>query len=316
MSAVIEEPVGLEQLSRDIRNAAATLDVKQARFLVDLYYTMQEHRIALAGQQRSMAKLEEPHEAIAFFQRQMGELERQAQTVLDVWSAQQPLGQWARAQKGIGPVLAAALLAHIDPHRAPTVGHVWRFAGLDPTVTWERGQKRPWNAELKVICWKIGESFMKVSSRDDAFYGKLYVQRKQFEVERNEQVNAVPAGAVIGKPSAPPADGAPLAGTFVLDGKAYTCYQIEHSWFYGGNAQAAAETLSRKRIGKETIAYKAYSHGRIPDAQILARAKRYAMKLFLAHYLEVGRRQLGLEVPLPYPIQYQGHIHYIPPPEG
>lgn len=53
---------------------------------------------------------------------------------------------------GIGPVISAGLLAHIDIHRAVTVGHIWRFAGLDPSVKWLKKTKRPWNAGLKVLC--------------------------------------------------------------------------------------------------------------------------------------------------------------------
>lgn len=87
---------------------------------------------------------------------------------------------------GIGPVIAAGLLAHIDIEKAPTVGHIWRFAGLDPTVTWGRGEKRPWNAKLKRLCWIIGDSFVKQKSRESDIYGKVYAARKVQEVERNE----------------------------------------------------------------------------------------------------------------------------------
>jgi hypothetical protein len=44
------------------------------------------------------------------------------------------------------------LLARIDIVKAPTAGHIWRYAGLDPTVRWNKGEKRPWNAGLKVLC--------------------------------------------------------------------------------------------------------------------------------------------------------------------
>jgi hypothetical protein len=87
------------------------------------------------------------------------------------------------SQKGIGPVIAAGLLSRLE--LKPTVGAWWRFAGLDPTVTWGKGQKRPWNASLKRLCWIAGESFTKVSGYEDAFYGQIFRQRKEFEVEKN-----------------------------------------------------------------------------------------------------------------------------------
>jgi hypothetical protein len=47
--------------------------------------------------------------------------------------------------------------------------------------------KRPWNADLKTLCWKMGESFVKVKNRDSDYYGKVYAQRKEQEAKWNEQ---------------------------------------------------------------------------------------------------------------------------------
>ena len=87
---------------------------------------------------------------------------------------------------GVGPVIAAGLLAHIDIHKAKTAGALWKYAGLDPSAQWKKGQKRPWNAALKVLCWKLGESFVKVSGNKNDVYGKIYKQRKELEAQRNE----------------------------------------------------------------------------------------------------------------------------------
>ena len=45
--------------------------------------------------------------------------------------------------------------------------------------------RRPWNNDLKVVFWKIGQSFMKFSGRAECFYGKYYVQCKAEYLERN-----------------------------------------------------------------------------------------------------------------------------------
>jgi hypothetical protein len=66
------------------------------------------------------------------------------------------------------------------------VGHFWRFAGLDPTSKWEKGKKRPWNASLKVLCWKAGESFVKVKGNQSDVYGQVYEGRKAYEQARND----------------------------------------------------------------------------------------------------------------------------------
>lgn len=45
--------------------------------------------------------------------------------------------------------------------------------------------RRPWNARLKVLCWKAGESFVKFSNHPGCFYGHIYAARKAEEIERN-----------------------------------------------------------------------------------------------------------------------------------
>ena len=176
------EPV--QKLARDIKAAAITLSTDEARFLVDAYYQMQDNRIRADGQIRSMG--DEPHDVLSWLSVQSRVLENQVKSALDAYSMSSEVGVWSRSVTGIGPVIAAGLMAHIDITQAPTVGHIWSFAGLDPTKKWEKKTKRPWNAALKVVCWKIGESFVKVSGNENAVYGHIYLARKQLEVERNE----------------------------------------------------------------------------------------------------------------------------------
>lgn len=183
---VLDEEIrtSVTRLSRDLRRAAVTLSDAEARFLVDAYYQMQDQRIRSNNQLRSMGA--EPHEILSWFAAQSDTLENQVRASLDVYSLNHPVGEWLRGVKGIGPVIAAGLLAHIDITKAPTVGHIWRYAGLDPTSKWEKKTKRPWNAELKLICWKAGESFVKVCNSEDAVYGQIYRERKELETAKNE----------------------------------------------------------------------------------------------------------------------------------
>lgn len=190
-TADVFDPV--ERLGRAAEQAALGMTRSHARTLVDMYYRWQQHRIDLKGQLRAQVQGFDGDDAgaslevIDYFANQSAALEKRAASVLGKWAQRRPEGGWAQSIPGIGPVISAGLSAHIDITKAPTVGHIWRFAGLDPTVKWNKGQKRPWNADLKVLCWKIGQSFVKVSGREDAFYGQVYRDRKQLEVQRNEQ---------------------------------------------------------------------------------------------------------------------------------
>jgi len=259
----------VERLARDLVRAAATLSDREARFLVDAYYSMQEERKRANNQLRAMEA--EPHMVIDWLAAQHETLEGQIKRALDAYSDAHPVGPWLKSLHGIGPVIAAGLMAHIDITKAPTAGHIWRFAGLDPTMQWKKGQKRPWNASLRTLCWKIGQSFVKFSGAEECVYGAVtYRKRKEMEVERNER---------------------------------------------GENAETAQHILSEKNFGKTTEAYKALITGKLPPAQIDARARRYAVKLFLSHLQMVWWFISTKELPpLPYPIAHLAHAHMVPPP--
>lgn len=256
------------KLTRDLKAASVTLSPDEVRYLVDAYYQMQENRKRGANQARSMT--EEPHQVIDWLTANNQTLEKNILRALDAYTDEHPVGEWAKSIIGIGPVIAAGLLAHIDIEKAPTVGHIWRFAGLDPTVEWKKGEKRPWNARLKTLVWKIGESFVKFQNHEDDIYGHVYVARKEMEIAANER---------------------------------------------GDYADQAKAKLAKFNIGKDTEAYKWYSIGKLPPAHIHARAKRYAVKLFLAHLHYVMHEvRYGVPPAKPFILNQPGHTHFIHPP--
>ena len=286
------------RLSRDLREAAQTMTAREARYLVDGYYQIQDQRIRSAAQIRSAG--DEPHAVLAWFMGQNELLERNIKRALDAYGDRSIVGQWSKSIIGIGPVLSAGLLAHLDlepwrcavahgdpktkpcrpetPHdamcarfRVNTVGQIWRFAGLDPTQRWGKGEKRPWNARLKVLCWKIGESFVKTSGHPEGFYGRLYVERRAREDARN------------------------VAGLY---------------------ADQAAASLTEKRWRDGTATRAKYEAGLLPDARLLLRAERWTVKLFLAHWFTVAyRERFGTLPPKPYVLAQLGHAGEIQVPK-
>jgi hypothetical protein len=307
MSEALSEQFLLQdKLTQDIKAAAKTLTVREARYLTDLYYQFQDNRIRAAGQIRSMVTDEvvEPHETLDWVMSQSEKLEISIRSVLGEFAKNRIVGAWSQSIHGIGPVISAGLIANISMrvwvcmasdeeketrrkreeqctqrkpcsmacHEKPlnTAGMIWRYAGLDPTVKWEKGKKRPWNASLKRLCFLIGECFVKVSNSPKDFYGHFYRQRKEQEIAKNDR---------------------------------------------GEFAEQAARVLREKNIGKSTDAYKAYSQGKLPPAHIHRRACRYCVKLFLAHWHAVAyRAEFERSAPAPYAMSELGHTDYIQPP--
>jgi len=176
----------VDQISADLCHQSKFLTQGNIRSLVDQYYQIQEYRKSSANQILSLKRRGQFSEINQFILDNLKTVEMNLKKLLDAYTNHDPTGLWCKSIKGIGPVITAGLLSYIDIEKAPTVGHIWRYAGLDPTVKWEKGKKRPWNARLKKICWNIGESFVKVSNRG-SFYGELYKQRKLYEQAKNER---------------------------------------------------------------------------------------------------------------------------------
>ena len=266
MAELPEEPI----LRRDIKAAAGLMSRAEARWLVSKYYDIQEDRIRSAHRTRVLNAAGEPNDIMAYLTRQNDTLEKQIRLALDYYSRGHAASVWARSILGVGPVIAAGLLAHIDIDKAPYPSSVWKFAGLDPTTKWSKGEKRPWNAELKRLAYIIGESFVKVSARPNDYYGHVWREAKDREIARNEA---------------------------------------------GELAEEAKRALAAKNYGKQTDARAAYEAGKLPPAHIHARARRVAVKRFLAdfhcvlHWIELGRPP-----PRPYVINHGGHSHYVGPP--
>ena len=267
----------IERLSRDLAAAARTMGPKEARFLVDFYYTSQDNRKRAANQARSLAQgvevaegevEPEPHVLIDWLFEQGLILETQIKRALDQYTQGHIMGSWMREIVGIGPVIAAGILANLEKPR-PTAGKIYAFAGLaaEGQKPWKSGEKRPYNVQLKTLCWHAGQSFMKLSGRPDCFYGRLYRERKLYEQRLNDE---------------------------------------------GKREATAKEWLPR--VGKTTEAFKHYSSGRLPPSQVDGRARRWAVKIFLSHMNEVWLIRTGQPVPAPFAIGRLGHVDYIPPP--
>lgn len=297
----------------DIRKAAQLMSAEEARYMVDLYYQIQEFRKASGNQIGALKRADQPPALILdWVFGNMEGIENTIKKALDDYTSSNALGQWVKGIVGIGPVIAAGLLAHIDfnpwhckqpddkctekePHpdcgrrNLPTVGAIWRFAGLDPTSKWDKGQKRPWNAALKRLCWLAGESFVKVSNNPKSLYGKLYSERKAMEQAKNERGDYAEQATAV------------LATRNI--GKATDAWK----WYSGQWALQTDEAKAKIEAGEEVL-----PRPMLPPAHIHARAKRWAVKLFLSHYFEEGcRKVLNKEPPVIYSIAMLGHIHKI-----
>jgi hypothetical protein len=175
----------IPRAGREVVLEAHNLSNAEARLVVAGYYDAQEMRKRADMQIRHLGDKEMPR-ILQYTADANAIIENEVKKALLRYSEATPVGQWCLSHVGVGPVITAGLLAHLDITKASTAGHFWSFAGLNPAMKWEKGEKRPYNAALKQVCYHMGECFKRTSGNDDAFYGRLYRERKELLVERND----------------------------------------------------------------------------------------------------------------------------------
>jgi hypothetical protein len=181
-------PLQTETRNELITKIIKTVTLKQRDIAecVELYYDVQTLRIQHANRERT----EPASELVKWLDFWMHAGESVIQSKLKQWieSDDSPSeAKWSYHQIGIGPIIASGLAAHIDVTRADSISAIWKFAGQCPGFDRKvKGIKLAYNARLKVLCWKMGESFVKVSGKEGATYGRLYAEFKSEEIKRNE----------------------------------------------------------------------------------------------------------------------------------
>ena len=358
MSALLT-PV--QKLDRDmlkaIKQGGGGVTDSEARYLVDTYYQIQKRRIRLNNQIKGLdrdakqsERPAEPHSALDFAYKDAEMQESNVYKLLQAYTALHPMSWFFDQTMGIGPILSAGILAHIDIKKCPTAGHIWSFAGLVNDVIWTNTEgakkiwakadgasnleklvnaakivnrnpdrlfelagdklteknciaaiaKKPFNSSLKTLCWKIGESFVKVSKREGAFYGRMYAQRKCKEWDRNlsgdlvDQANKKLRDTKIGKTT------------------------DAYAWYSGKiNPSKVREALNNGEELKvdNLLAEEGKGLPMLPPAHIHARSTRYTVKIFLSHLQECWYRQDIGEPPNPFAVGILGHAHVIHPPQ-
>lgn len=320
-------------IGKDTLAACRTLTPHQVRFLVDNYYAWQKQRQRTDNQVFALTKepkpkpegwKAEPCEAIKWLRKNAYFLERQMELALKQYAYNDPLCKWPLAQFGIGHIVSAGLRAHIDFSKVETAGDIWRFAGLDPTSEWIG------RASAKEL---LKELYTNNTDATDAQILILAAARVHIDPEKvEEQVEKY--GKLNSENLELALSRCPWNARFkrlcFIIGDLFRKFSKSEKCFYGrkylerkayetaknanGDYKDQAAAILKSCPGhKQRSIYKA---GKLPDGQIDMRARRWATKLFLAHYMEESFKVLGKPVPLPYPIARQGHTHVIPPPAG
>ena len=223
----------------------SNLDDNSVRKIVASYHKIQEAKDSI----EYLLRDEDDIELVELMLDSLDSIESIIKRPLTNYSTASVVGEWCINQYGLGPVLTAGVMSHVDITKANTAGALWRYAGFEPSL--QDSPKVSFNGELKNICWKIGLNFAKYANRTKCFYGQLYLRDRTRRTEDNNNL------------------------------------------MYADRAYELLDNVSSKN--KPNIA--SLSMGKLPQEQIDAQARRFAIKMFLSHYHAIAYQEYYNTVP-------------------
>ena len=339
---LIKNTYGLDPFQRldkdTARSTVGEMSREEVRSIVDIFYTLQENRIRTGNQFDALEKADKRRAVIDWFFAYFDATEKNMQRVLKEYAQSQPIGRWAMSIHGIAETLAAGLLAHIDIGKAQTVGSIWRFAGLDPSIvrlsreaadqivkdgisgktpTYEEGAKiaGALNRRPESV-WKQGIEQPKKNAKPEAKVSKTVgtVTKKSLAAglarrPYNQDLKVLTYKISDQLCSKHAKSEKAFYGPLYFQRLAYEMGKNE-AGDYAGQAKAKLT-----KVGKATKSYAAYKEGVLGEQEIKNRAKRWTVKLFLAHYHHVAYNlEFGKNPPNPYAFDILGHSKIIGPP--
>jgi len=157
----------------------------ELRHLIETYYDLQKLRVSVENRIRaySGAGLMR-YTDFDYMDLKLRELEKSVEKKIEKIIKVHPLwNMWFDRIKGIGPILAASIIAWCDIEKAKTVSSMWKYFGLAPGQERKRGEKAGYNPKAKTLAWKIAQSLLRAKGR----YTSIYYKAKS-EYERREDI--------------------------------------------------------------------------------------------------------------------------------
>ena len=144
-----------------------------ARALIDLREMLQKQRIAFGLRVGAAERGDDdlaPYHArlLESWQERFRELEHEVDTQLGQLAEEEAIVQMMMGVRGVGPILAMRVAAHIDIRRSDTVSALWRYAGYavfdGERERLKKGEQAHFNKRLKTACYLVGSSLIKSNS--------------------------------------------------------------------------------------------------------------------------------------------------------
>lgn len=290
---------------------------EEIKMLINLYYQIQDSRKALREQIRSIENDDTKKANVIVLDwclKNFAILETGINGFLQSMCEQTEVGRWLLQITGIGPVLAAGLMAYFDVKGKHYASQFISYAGLNDNNRPFIGRKGAdkiiaelgWDKKKEIT----DEDVVEFAARTQWKYD--YLRQKAYDPEKGKWSKVKLSAAAAKIPY-----NADLKCLMWKVGKSFNWLCNNEKSLYGRlfterrdietrkneageYAEQAANILKTKNIGKNTEAYKSYVQGKLPKAHINARALRWVEKIFISHLFEEMYRVEYNEIPPRY----------------
>lgn len=181
-----EEENSENQVKVDIERLKG-LKNRELRILVESFYDMQKLRIAMGGRIYAYSKAGlldyiDPGPSLAKLKEAEKELEKEITSVVmkhPLWDA------WFKDVKGIGPIMAAGIIAWRDDiSKSDTISAFWKYHGLAPGQGRHKGEKLDYNPKAKTLAWKVGVQLLKAKGHyTDIYYSAKLAYEQRVDIK-------------------------------------------------------------------------------------------------------------------------------------
>jgi len=172
--------------------------ISELRMLVTEYNRVQKTRIIYDNTMRGFSHIE--MKVPIFFQEQSKELNRYEKLLSkkiklflegkDHMVTENhingvfPIYSWLKSIKGVGHLLSAQLISYIDIKKFRQVSSLWHYSGMHVNngiaPRRSKGNKIDWNPQMRMICYKISDSFIKQRTPK---YREIYDKEKEKQLK-------------------------------------------------------------------------------------------------------------------------------------
>jgi hypothetical protein len=293
------------KLSKEYANMAGSMQAEEVRQLVRVYCQVQHMRVQVNNMNKAAAKNETG--VVPLFDHFLGvfeTVEKQISKAVLKWVEAHPVGKWIIQVHGIGPVISGGLLSNLDITKAKSHGAFWKFAGISGNPAdnvWDKGQKRPWNAELKKLMFLMWNSFQYQQARANNFYGRMvFAPRQKQEWAKN----------YLGQ----------NAETALARAEKVAKSTDAYLWYSGCYKAADVRAIREEKLSGDVLIKRMQAilgtpgsgTPMLPPAHIEARAGRFVSSVFLSHLFDVWyETHYGTPAPQPYVVKHMNHDNWI-----